>query len=1150
MSCRLLACACAVVLPLAAQNPVVSGRVTDPSDAVVPGARIEIANRTTGIRNTAVSNAEGYYVLPPQPPGVYDFLCSAAGFSATRLEAVTLEVGQSRTVNFALRPGEVRESVTVTDVAPLLTTNRPDRGAVVENKFVTSIPLNLRNPMLLLTLVPGVTTGLNAGLNLRSQSTTNNFRINGGRGSTSEVLIDGAANTVSYNNQVAAIPQVDAIQEFKVNTSPYAAEFGRTGGGVVSFSIRSGTNTLHGSMHEFLRNSVLDANGFNANRAGQPRPAFRRNQFGFTAGGPVWIPKLYNGRNRTFFFVGYEGLREKSLRNFTGTMPTDLERQGDFSRSLDTNGTLLRIFDPRTTRLDPDRPAGATRYLRDQYPGNRISSNLFSPIAVNFLTYYPKPNQAGRGLSNFDNYFLASANSLDANRVDLRIDHQVATKHAVFFRYNWFQNLNAEPLVYGHAGSPIQTPNRIPGINWIANHTWTASPGNIVEQHFSVAHSETNRTPLTLNFDQTTLGFPKSVADGQRVKYFPRLTVGRMGALGPEPTGSNKAVPITYQYAVSLTTLKGRHTIKSGFDWRWYTARVDTSPGLQLSAGGSFTGGPNPLAAAGASGHGLADLLLGVASVSYQFRPIEDYRHPYYAWFVQDEFRLSRKITLSYGLRYTLELPRSEKSNEYVFLDLDSPSPLRDKVAAFPNLRGGVGFPGIEGRSSRIQLSDRNNFDPRFGIAYQWDEKTVVRAGAGIFRHPHPPGPDTAIGFSSTTDSIVAAPDGVTPLYNLGDPFPQGIQKPTGNSLGLLTFVGLGISGSVRQQRLAYQGQWSLDVQRQLPGSFVLDAGYAGTNGVALSASRVQFNQLPMEYLSLGTALNQTVPNPFFGVITDPSSTLSRSTVQRGQLLRPYPQFTGASSPFVPVGHSSYHSLQVRVERRFSQGLAILLAYTHSKLIDNVADMAGQFGIAPGMNNSYCYSCDRSLSFYDLPNILRFSYRYELPMGVGKPYLSRGWMARVIGGWSVAGFVTAESGIPTAVSSPNDTNSLGGGGNQRPNATGQKARLDGARQYVDGARYFNSAAFVRTPPYAFGNVSRTLPDVRNPGPFNWDLLVEKRIAITERAGLDFRTELFNVPNHVIFRGPNTSVTSADFGLIRLNQENTPRQIQFGLRLSF
>lgn len=1129
-----------------AQNAVVSGRVTDPSQAVVPNASVELTNRATAIKTATTTNAEGYFVTPPLPPGVYDVAASAPGFSTVRLEAVTLEIGQTRTLAIRLLPGELQQSVTVVDVAPLLTTNRADRGTLVENKFVTSIPLNLRNPLFLLTLVPGVTTGRLAGDNTASQSTTNNFRINGGRGGTNEILIDGAANTGTYNNQVSAIPQVDSIQEFKVNTSPYAPEFGRTGGGLISFAIKSGTNDLHGTMHEFLRNAVLDANGFNANRAGQTKPSFKRNQFGFTVGGPVWLPKLYNGRNRTFFFVGYEGLRERSLNAYTGTVPTELEKRGDFSQSLDTNAALLRIFDPRTTRLDPDRPAGTTRYIRDVFPNNVIPAAQLGAIARNLMPYYPAPNQPGRGRSNFDNYFVAAANSLDADRLDLRIDHQLSSRHQVFVRYNWFENLNAQPLVFGHFASPVETPNRIPGINWIANHIWTATATTIFEHHFSQAQSETNRIPLSLGFDQSKLGFPSSVTQGQRVKYFPTVSIGRLTQLGVTGTGSNAVVSKTFQYTAALTLLRGRHTFKTGFDWRRFPVSIDQSSPLGVSAGGSFTAGPNPQAAAAATGHGLADLFLNAAAVSYTYRPVEHHVHPYYAAYFQDEIKLTSKVSATFGIRYNLELPRTEDENKYVFLDLDSPSPLAGRVPGFPNLRGGVGFVGGEGRGRRTQLGDTNNCDPRLGLAYQIDDKTVARTGFGIFHHPLVPNTDAAQGFTRATSALTTAPDGVTPLFNLADPFPQGVLLPTGNSLGLLTLAGLGISGPVRQQRLPYQSQWSLDVQRQLPGSWVIDIGYAGASAVALP-SGVQYNQLPNQLQSMGTALLATVPNPFFGVITDSTSTLSRSTVQLGQLLRPYPHFTSMAGSQAPSGHSSYHGLQTKVERRFSQGFAVLIAYTHSKVIDNTGDFGGFLGPG-GYTNNYCFPCDRSLSYQHVPDVLRVSYRYDLPFGVGRPYLKQGWMARVIGGWSLAGFISADNGSPISVGGPNDSNSFGGG--QRPDATGQKASRDGSREYVDGALYFNPAAFARAPQFTFGTASRTVPDVLMPGLVNWDVLIEKRIAVNERVGVDFRTELYNAPNQVIFGGPNTTVTSGDFGRIRLNQVNRPRQIQFGVRFIF
>jgi len=1149
MSARLLALLI-WCLPLLAQNAIVAGRVVDSSGAVVPGASIAITNKATGIRTVSTANAEGYYVMPPQPPGVYDVSASAPGFAATRLDAVTLEVGQSRTVNLELKPGSITESITVTDTAPLLTTSRADRGTVVENQFVASIPLNLRNPLLLLTLAPGVTKGRrDAGINISSQSQTNAFRINGGRSGTSEILLDGVTNIATYNNQLAAIPQVDAIREFKVNTSPYAAEFGRTGGGVISFAIKSGTNDLHGTLHEFLRNSRLDANGFNANRAGQAKPSFKRNQFGFTLGGPVWAPKLYNGRNRTFFFAGYEGLRERSFWSWTGSVPTDLERRGDFSRSLDPSGRLIRIFDPRTTRLDPDRPAGTTRYIRDQFPGNAIPAAQLNPIGLNLIKYYPAPNQPGRGLSNTDNYHLPAVNSLDSDRVDLRIDHQISSKHLFFGRYNWFENMNVMPLVYGNPASPVESPNRIPGTNWMVNHTWTVSPVTILEHHFSIAETQGNRIPRFLGFDLTTLGFPKYIPESQRAAQFVQASVGGLSSLGSSGTTYSAVVSTVHQYGAAVTLLRGRHTLKSGLDFRLYRTTMDRPAPVGISAGGSFTGGPNPLAASAPSGRGLADLLLGAAGVSVTIRPIWDYQHPYYAGHVGDEIKLRPKLTLTLGLRYSIEKPNTSVGDILVFLDRFSPSPLAGKVPGFPDLRGGIGFPGIEGRGRRTQITDTDNFDPRIGLAWQLNDRTVVRSGFGMFRHPFVHNTDTSLGFERRNSSLTAEADGVTPLFNLSNPFPGGVPQPTGNQEGLITFVGLGISGAPRVQRLPYQSQWSLDVQRQLPWAWLINVGYTGTAGVALPTG-VEYNQLPMEHLSLGTALNQLVPNPFQAVITDPTSILSRATVQRGQLLRPYPHFTSMWETQVPVGHSTYHALELKLERRFSQGLAVLLAYTHSKIIDNASEFSSSMGYATNVNNNYCYPCDRSLSYQHVPDVLRLTYRYELPLGVGKARLNRGVLARLIGGWAVAGYISADNGTPVSVFSPNDSNSFGGGSAMRPNATGQKARLEGKREYVDGALYFNPAAFVRTPQFAFGNVSRALPDVRIPGDVNWDILIEKRISINERVALDFRTELFNALNQVIFAGPNTSVTSGDFGRIRLSQVNTPRQIQFGLRLSF
>lgn len=1129
---------------LSAQNASISGSIVDASGAAIPRAKITVRSLSTNVAVETATNGQGLFFLPPVAPGRYQLTASAPGFSDAEVNDLLLEVGQQRTVSLKLETGQLKQTISVEAAAPLLNVQSADRGSVVENQFLKSIPLNVRNPMLLLTLAPGVTGGLNAGINTASQSTTNNFRINGGRGNTNEILIDGASNTGTYNNQVSAMPQVDSIQEFKVNTSPYAPEFGRTGGGVISFAMRSGTNQLHGTLHDFLRNSVLDANGFNANRALQPRRAFRRNQFGGTFGGPVWLPKIYNGKSRTFFFFAYEGLRERSIGSFTGSVPTELERAGDFSQTRLQNASLIQIFDPRTTRLDPSAPAGTTRYIRDPFAGNIIPRALLGPVGSAITQYYPLPNQRGDGGSNINNFFSSAPNSLDGDRIDTKVDHQFSNQHSVFGRWNWFRNLNAQPNVFNNIASPVQTPNRIPGINWAGNHIWSVQPTFLIEHFFALNQSETNRTPVSAGFDQRTLGLPDSVVSPQRQAYFPVLSMGsRMTGLGPQGTASNAVVSRTLQYNFKATKQINKHTIKFGYDWRRFRVSIDNPQPLTISASGSFTGGPNPLSQSAASGHGLADLFLGVAQVGYNIRPLEQHQHYYNAWFVQDEWRIASKLTVTAGLRYSIETPRTEANNQYVYLDLNSASPLQ--VPGL-NLRGGLGFVGTkENPGRRTQEVELTNFDPRLGIAYQLNGKTVLRSGIGVFHHPLVPNTDLSLGFSRQTTSLVAQADGVTPNFNLSNPWPGGLLQPTGNTLGLNTLLGQSLSGPLRVQALPYQLQWSFDIQRQLPGNWVAEIGYAANQAYRLPAS-VQYNQLAPELVAqLGSGVNATVPNPFFGLITDPTSALSLPTIQRGQLLRPYPQFTGMGGSQVGAGQSNYHALQARVERRYANGLAVLFAYTFSKTIDNTAELGGFLGTSPGFQNNYCYSCDRSLSYQHVPHVVRLSTRYDLPK-----LTSNKWLGQAANGWGIGSFISIESGTPVFVSSPNDSASFGGGSGMRPNATGQPASL-GSVDFVDGVQYFNAGAFSRTPQFQFGNVSRTLPDVRLPRNWNWDALIEKRFRLGERLTLDFRSEFFNLTNSVIFAGPSTSFTAGDFGKISsLRQNNTPRQLQFALRLGF
>jgi hypothetical protein len=427
----------------------------------------------------------------------------------------------------------------------------------------------------------------------------------------------------------------------------------------------------------------------------------------------------------------------------------------------------------------------------------------------------------------------------------------------------------------------------------------------------------------------------------------------------------------------------------------------------------------------------------------------------------------------------------------------------------------------------------------------------VIRTGFGIFHHPPAAWEQfpNALGTTRTVNSIAAASDGVTPLFNMGNPFPQGVPPAWGNSAGLAIALGQNITGPLHSREIPYQANWSFDVQRELPLKFVITAAYVGNAGVHLMTP-IQYNQIPDSALALGSKLISVIPNPFYGVITDYTSTLSLPTVQQGQLLRPFPQFLNVKGVNIGAGHSSYHAGQLTVERRFAQGLAVLLGFTYSKAIDNVGEMTSVAGTRNGPQDDYCLACDRSLSDQNEPYSMRMAVRYDLPFGKNRKFVQSGIASRVLGGWSVGAFATIDAGRPLAVSSPNNSSSFGGGAGMRPNATGTPAALSGGPQICDSCLYFNPAAFTQTPQFAFGNVSRYLPDVNNPRSSNLDASLEKTNIITERVRLTFRVEAFNATNHVIVAGPTNSVTSSTFGRIILSQANTPRQVQFSLRLGF
>jgi hypothetical protein len=1138
-------------LGLNAQSARVTGQVVDSAKAAVRGAELTLTNPQTDFQFRTTSTDEGRFLLPPVPPGEYQITASSAGFATTKLTGLVLEVGESKVITIELKPASVREVVSVSDTPPELTTDRPDRSVVFDKTFVDSIPLNVRNPLQLINFSPAVTKGDDglSGQNVTSESRTNTFRINGAKGSTTDISIDGASDTTAYYNQAAGIPSVDAVQEYRVYTSAYAPEFGRTSGGTVAYALRSGTNAFHGTLFEYLRNSDLDANGFNADKAGQPIASFRRNQFGGTFGGPIWLPKLYKGRDKTFFFFAYEGLRDSSAGSFTGTVPTALERAGNFSQTKDSNGNLIVIYDPTTTRPDPSAPTGTTRYIRTAFPGNIIPASELNSIATKMLSYYPLPNQAGVGQSSTNNYFSNAPGTNTDDKVDFRIDHRLSDRQLLYAHVDYFSNHIFQNNYYGNYTAAVNSNDQIPGFNVMGHHTWSISPTLIFDQHFNWAHSESNRSDPT-SITAAGLGFPSAIAPGLTGQMSPQISLNRVSSLGNNYPFEANASSV-WQYAGDLTWQKGSHALKFGYDWRLYPVQLYDPQQLSVSASQNFTDGPNPSNAAANSGSGVADLLLGAASVTSGYVSATHSSHYYLGFYAQDTWRATSRLTLTFGLRLGYESGDVENQNQLNYIDLKSTSPIASAVPQFPNLSGGVGIPGLNGASDMLQKPRGFHPDPRLGIAYQANSRTVIHSGFGIFHHPLAAWEQfpNALGTTRASTSISAQSNGVTPLFNLSNPFPQGLPQPYGNSAGLGIDLGQNITGPLRTQDIPYQANWSFDVQRQLPFNLVVTAAYVGNVGVHLMTP-IQYNQIPDSDLSLGSKLISVVPNPFYGVITDPSSTLSLATVQYGQLLRPYPEFLNVKAINVGAGHSSYEAGQLTVEKRLSNGLAVLLGYTLSKAIDNVGEMTSVAGTRNGPQDNYCFSCDRALSDQNQPFALRMALRYDLPFGPGKPMLNSGFASKALGGWSLGAFYTLDAGRPVAVSSPNNSASLGGGTGMRPDATGISAALPGGPKICDNCLYFNPAAFTQTPQYQFGNVSRYLPDVNNPTSWNMDTLIEKETRIRESLRLTFRAELFNAFNAVVFSGPTTSITSSTFGRIILSQANSPRQVQFSLRLVF
>jgi hypothetical protein len=1120
-----------------------TGRITDPSGAVIAGATVVATNTATGATRETVSNELGIYTVPLLEPGQYTLTIKKPGFRTIERGGLVLHVNQIARMDFVMELGPVTESISVTADLPLLQAAEASLKATIDNRKIVELPLQGRNPFDLMFLAPGTQAFIRPSLP-GNNIPLSNFSINGGPAMTNEVLLDGIPNTTPQYNAYAIIPSIDAVEEFEVKTNNMSAEFGRTGGGVLNVTMKSGSNEFHGVLFDFLRNDALDSNTWLNKKTGLTNPPLRYNQFGGSLGGRIV-------RDRTFFFANYEGLRRRTGRTFQFTVPTLEQRRGDFSQTFAQNGRLVEIYDPLTVR-----PAG-NRFERSAFPGNVIPASRFNIVSKNILPYWPEPTHPGVWPTQANNFVKNRVEKYETNQLNARIDHTFTGANRLFGRFSWNESWVTPPIVFDKTTNPSSGPQLFTQRNFALNDTHSFGPATFATFRLGFARLRDFNNPFDTNFDMTRLGFPAYYRDIHPRRVFPSITVNGYAvsnigfgtsSIGPVRNCVINNISNAYTAQTDVTHARAKHVLKTGFEYRLFRSH-GYRPMLPIfTFTPAWTQGPDPQQASINAGNSFASFLLGLAgSGDAQINATQDIQSYYYAAFIQDDYKLTPKLTLNLGLRFEVENLRTDRYNRLNVLDLVSPSPLQ--VPGMGPLRGGLAFVGVGGRP-REQAKVARNWSPRFGLAYQWDRKTVFRGGYGIFFAPRTGWDFTQLGqtgFSATT-THVSSPDGITPTTYYSDPYPNGFVQPTGASLGLLTNVGGAISAPDYDQQGLYMQHWNLSVQRQIGGDVVLEVAYAGSKGTHLWQN-LQWNQLPDEYLSLKEDLRRVIPNPFYGIIPA-AQPLGGKTTTYGQLLRPFPHFTGVTSIGSTSGSSTYHALEIRAEKRFYRGLHFLASYTTPKQIDDGAPGAriAWLGDEPNFQNHNNRRAERSLNSHLASQRFTVAAGWELPIGRGKALASglSPLADKFLGGWQINWISAIQTGIPLALTTAvNNTNSYGGG--SRPNSVGRSAKLSGpTRARLD--RYFDTSAFTQPEPFSFGNVSRTLPDVRGPGQVNVDLSLVKNLVLAERVRLQLRGEAFNAFNHVNFWNPGTSLGGPLYGVI--SGAGGARVIQLALKLYY
>ena len=959
---------------------------------------------------------------------------------------------------------------------------------------------------------------------------------------SSALLVDGHWDASGDWGGLIFVPSVEELQEFKVQTNAFSPQFGWSMGNAVNVVTKSGSSSVHGGAFEFLRNGHLDANNFFANKAGLERPLVHRNQFGFNLGGPLWLPGLYRQRNRTFIFGAFEGLRQQTPITSILTVPSLAQRQGDFSQTFNANGSQAVLYNPFSARTQ------GTSLVRDPFPGNRIPQPMIDPVALKLLPFYPQPNRAGT-LTGVQNFVGATGLPLTGDQYTIRVDHNITQDQRLFARWSQKRQFVQGVGAFFGADNPggMGTAERDPRWDIALGYTYTITPHSLINVTAGWGRWVLQLQPQGVPFQPSSLGLPAALDTFGGTGGFPTVNMDGVQSLG---AGALTRVPREARtYALDFTQIRGSHTLTAGFMAINFRVNTYTSSVAAFTFPRAFTQGPDPTRGDPTTGAGVASFLLGTGSGGgITLSANAALQKAFYGWYLNDDFRLRRNLTLNLGIRYDFQTAPTERFDRINYWTLD-----RNSISSVAgrNLPGALRHPG-DGGPRGVYDPQYTNLAPRIGIAWSPFQRLVVRSAFGVFYTPAMEfglgagsGNQglTLNGYSQATPYVGSVDNNVTPRDLLRNPFPNGLLLPAGRTLGDRTDLGLSINAAGRDRPTPYVEQWTLGLQYQLEAGTMLEAAYTGNHGVKLPfGTNFQLNQLPPQLLALGNALLQPVPNPFFGSIA--AGPLSGPTIPQGRLLRPYPQFDSVTAVQPPAGLSHYHALMLSANRRFRQGLQFQVSFTASKYLTNTEGFEGGVSQNPAqqIRNYYNTSVEKSLMNDDTPRAAVINYIYELPVGKGKKFApANQFVEGAFGGWQIAGISMFKSGFPLAILAvTNNTNSLGG--NQRPNLVGAPV-LDRPTP----ERWFNTAAFAQPAPFTFGNVARTMPNLRSHGTNNFDFSLQKYWRLRgERYRLQFRSEFFNLFNRTAFYQPDTFFGDPGFG--QVFQAYPARSIQFGLKL--